>query len=486
MLSWMRDRTPEPNPALVLVLVLVAGGLLALGYALDARWWAAWLAPAPALAALLLSPPRWRPWLGLAIGLASGALTFGYHITTGSLAAALVIAAAYAFAWSSTLRLAATAAERLPAAVAALVLPTGWAAIDTLLIHISPHGSAGSLAYSQAGVLPVLQVASLGGVPAITFVILLPGSVAGLALARVLGRDIRGLTQATTAAGAIVGATLLFGLWRLEQPAARPGPAIAMIASDRSAPLGRRWSAFIKDYGSSIDHAARRGVTVLLPEAALRASPVEADAAAAWFARLAADRGTTFVAGIAVDGSPRGTNRALVITPDGERAWYVKQHLVPGLEDGFAAGNAPLIVSTPVARSGIAICKDMHFPTLGREYAGGRAKLMLVPALDFDVDDRSAMAMTVMRGIEGGFSIARATRQGYSFVSDPFGRIVAERRSGPAAGLLLAHAPGGLAAPTLYARVGDLFGWVCVAGLISLWIVVRQRTPAPPTPLPAS
>lgn len=482
----MQDRTPRPNAALVLVLALIAGGLLALGYALDASWWAAWLTPAPALAALLLSPPRWRPRLGLAIGLAPGAVTFGYHVTTGLLVAAVVIAAAYAFAWSSTLRLAVNAAERLPATVATLVLPTAWAAVDTLLIHFSPHGSAGSLAYSQAEVLPVLQVASLGGVPAVTFVILLPGSVAGLALARVLGRDIRGLRHATKVAVAIVGATLLFSLWRLEQPAGQPGPIVAMIASDRSAPLGRRWTEFMNDYGSSIDQAARRGVTVLLPEAALRASPVEANAAAAWFAKLAEDRGSTFVAGIAVDGSPRGTNRALVITTNGERAWYVKQHLVPGLEDGFAAGDQPLIVSTPVPGTGIAICKDMHFPTLGRDYAGARAKLMLVPALDFHVDDRSAMAMTVMRGIEGGFSIARATRQGYSFVSDPFGRIVAERRSGPGAGLLIARAPAGLDAPTPYARVGDLFGWLCVAGLIALWIAARQRTLALPTPVSAS
>ena len=76
-------------------------------------------------------------------------------------------------------------------------------------------------------------------------------------------------------------------------------------------------------------------------------------------------------------------------------------------------------------RTGVAICKDMHFPALGRENAVQGAALMLVPAWDFDRDgwmsDRLTARLTALRGVESGFAIARSTRGGVSSVSDRFG-----------------------------------------------------------------
>ena len=461
---------------LVVALALAGGALLAFGYANDPLWWAAWLATAPALAAVLLAPARLRLAAGLAVGLVSGALTFGYHVTTGSVAPAVAIAVAYAFGWAGTLRLAAAAAERWQATVAALVLPISWAAIDTLLIHFSPHGSAGSLAYSQAGVLPVLQAASLGGVPAVTFVLLLPGSFAGLMLAQWLGGPrLRRLGQAAVLTGVVVAGVLLFGWWRLDAGPGRSSTQVTMIASDRRAPEGRTWERFAADYGAAIDRAARPGVTVLLPEAVFRSDVSGAQRTAQSLAALARNRSATLVVGVVVDEGEKVTNRALVATPDGRFTWYVKQHLVPGVERDYTPGDRNLLVASPMAGTGVAICKDMHFPTLGRSYARDGARLMLVLASDFDVDDRMMAAVTAVRGIEGGYTVARAARHGMSFISDPYGRIVAERRSGAATGTLAARAPSALSTPTLYARVGDLFGWTCVAGSLALVLATRRR-----------
>ena len=464
------------RPFVIVALALMGGALLALAYANDPLWWAAWLAPAPALAAVLLAPTRLRTAVGWIIGLLSGALSFGYHVTTGSITAAVVIAVAYALGWGSTLRLAATAAGRWPATVSALVLPASWAAIDTLLIHFSPHGSAGSLAYAEARVLPVLQIASLGGVPAVTFVLLLPGSVAGLALARCLGGPfLRGLSHAAALAGLAVTGVLLFGWWRLDAAPGEPGAQVAMIASDQAAPGGRTWERFAAEYGAAIDRAARPGVTVLLPEAVLRTDLAGAERAAQRLASIALARRATLVAGVIVEDGTKVTNRALVATPDGRRAWYIKQHLVPGLESDSTPGEHNLLLPAPAA-AGVAICKDMHFPTLARSYARDGARLMLVPANDFDVDDRMMEAVTAWRGVEGGYAVARAARHGMSFVSDPYGRIVAERRSGAVTGTLIARAPSALPAPPLYARVGDLFGWICVAASLGLVLATRRRS----------
>lgn len=53
---------------------------------------------------------------------------------------------------------------------------------------------------------------------------------------------------------------------------------------------------------------------------------------------------------------------------------------------------------------------------------------MLVPAWDFVADLWQHGQIAVMRGVEDGFSIARAAKQGYLTVSDNRGRIVAETR----------------------------------------------------------
>jgi apolipoprotein N-acyltransferase len=214
-------------------------------------------------------------------------------------------------------------------------------------------------------------------------------------------------------------------------------------------------------------------VTVLLPEAVLRTDQAGAQRAAQAFSARARERRATLVVGIVVQEARRATNRALVATPDGRIAWYAKQHLVPGLERASTPGDRNLLVGSPVAGTGIAICKDMHFPTLGRAYARAGARLMLVPAYDFGVDDRMMTAVTAMRGIEGGYAVARATRGGISFVSDPYGRILAERRSEGATGTLVAPVPPALAASTLYARFGDLFGWTCVAAWLGLALAMR-------------
>jgi apolipoprotein N-acyltransferase len=460
---------------LVVALALLGGVMLALSYANYPLWWAAWLAPAPAVAAVLLAPRRLRVAVGLLVGLASGALSFGYHVATGSVTAAIVIAVAYALAWGSTLRLAAAAAERWPAIIAVLVLPASWAAIDTLLIHFSPHGSVGSLAYSQGGVLPVLQIASIGGVPAVTFILLLPGSVAGLTLARWLGSPgLRGMAQAAVLTSVVVGGVLLFGWWRLDAEPVRSSTQVTMIASDRPGPGRQTWERFAADYGAAIDRTARPGVTVLLPEAVLRTDVSGSQRAAHGLAALARDRGATLVVGIVVEEGEKVTNRALVATPDGRSAWYVKQHLVPGVEREYSPGDRNLLVASPVAGTGVAICKDMHFPTLGRSYARDGARLMLVLASDFDVDDRMMVAVTALRGIEGGYTVARAARHGMSFISDPYGRVLAERRSGAATGALVARAPSPLSSLPLYARIGDLFGWTCVAGWLALVLAMRR------------
>ena len=79
----------------------------------------------------------------------------------------------------------------------------------------------------------------------------------------------------------------------------------------------------------------------------------------------------------------------------------------------------------------------------------------------------------MLRGVESGFSIARAARGGgISFVSDRFGRVLSERRSEVALGVLESEVPISSEEPTIYASIGDLFGGICVIAWVVL-IAVR-------------
>lgn len=454
-------------------LAALSGGLLAMSYAMHPLWWAAWFAPAPAIVATMRSPVASRRWLTLVAGVIGGISSFSYHLTVGGWLAALLILALVAVAWSSAIRLTVTFVERGQFLRAVLAVPATWAAIDTLLIHLSPHGSAGSIAYSQMDALPVVQVASLGGVPAVTFVVLLAGSLLGVLVAGTSIVIRRGLLATSALAVASIGACLLFGAVRLHDAVSAPGVKVALIATDGVRTQPRSWDAFWKAYGGEIARVIGPGTIVVLPEAIVRLPAASAEQAGRSLAVYALQRRATVVVGIVVEEAGRLTNRALIAQPNGHYRWYLKQHLIPGVEAGITPGTSPVVLRYAATGIGVAICKDMHFPSLSRDYARSDARLMLVPAYDFDVDDWLTARMTVLRGVESGSSIARAARNGISFVSDRYGRVVAERRSNAAIGTLLIQAPADSGTVTYYAKFGDVFGWGCV--LVSA-ILLALRT----------
>jgi apolipoprotein N-acyltransferase len=438
-------------------------------------WWAAWIAPALAIAAVYLVAPAHRRWLAWAIGLIGGFSTLPYHLTVTGWVATIAILMVMALAWSHAIRLAVSVGERCSASASMLVIPTIWAAVDTLLIQFSPHGSAGSIAYSQMDALPVIQMASLGGVPAVTFIVLCGGSVAGLLLARLLGATMRGLPLATTLASIVVGGALLFGWARLSSGQGAERLSVTMLATDSLKTQPRDWPTLWDKYGAAIDKSAEPGSLVVLPEAVVRLDGRRAEQARSTLAAYAHRTQSTIVTGIVVDSNRKITNRSLIVGPNGQSAWYMKQHLVPGFESDMTPGDRAFVASFPVRGVGLAICKDMHFPTIGRDLARLGARLIIVIANDFEIDDWLTARMTIMRGIESGTSIVRSARKGISFASDRYGHVISERRSDLDVGILVTDVPLSAHSPTVYARIGELFGWLCLIGWIGVLLILRRR-----------
>ena len=140
-------------------------------------------------------------------------------------------------------------------------------------------------------------------------------------------------------------------------------------------------------------------------------------------------------------------NRAFVIAPDGEiHATYDKIHMFDvDLDNGeswresavYEPGQEAVITNIDNVKTGLAICYDMRFPQLFRDYAINGAEILTSPAA-FTRQTGEAHWHTILRSraIENGaFMIAAAQggvhedgreTYGHSLIVNPWGEIVGE------------------------------------------------------------
>lgn len=444
-------------------LSLLGGGLLAASYALHPLWWAAWLAPIPLVAAAV---GRTRNiWIASALAGAVATLPLiPYYLSLLGPGLVLNVILMRFGLLAIALGLTRFAVARLPLGIAMLAFPGAVAALEQITLATSVNGAAGSIAYSQSDMPGLIQVAALGGVPAVVFLILLPGSLAGLLLARAWPAAQRVGAVATLV---LLGLTVaLFSATHMRRSAG--AVEAVMLATDRFQYIPTEWARVWAAYSPAIQAQAPRGGLVVLPEKIALLDADQARTAARDVATAARRSGATLVVGVEVKtGAYR--NRALIASPDGHTAWYDKQRMVPHLEDRDVPGATPFYGVVDGVPFGVAICKDMHIPSIGRQYAG-RVGLMAIPAWDFRRDGWMGARMTAMRAVENGYAIARAARDGLVGGYDGAGRVLAERRSADGMAVARVTMPAEVR-PTLYGRIGDTFGWACVAAaaLLAGW-----------------
>lgn len=457
-----------------LALGLAAVALSALGWwfgsGLAPQWWLTWLAPLPVL---LLAPRVRRRWAALAAFAAyalGGLNQWSYlHGYIGLPMSTIVPAVAGP---GLTLALCALLFRRLlvrdrPVA-AALAVPALWVTIEYVNTQLSPHGTFGSIAYTQMDALAILQLAALTGLWGISFMLLLvPAALAVLAAPQVSRRG----RMAVAAGGVLLlVATLGFGSWRLQAPAtARVRVGLVSLEKPiRPALHDADGQALQARYVAAIDRLAAAGAqVVVIPETVF----ATAEATVPAFADAAQRHGLILDAGIDFTGDPRAErNMAMAFAPGAAMPLtYSKHHLIPGFEKQYTPGeDYRLLHGTPSI--GLAICKDMDFHDIGHAYAMRDTQLLLVPAWDFRIDGWLHSRMAIMRGVESGFAIARAARSGRLTLSDDRGRVVAEASSEQHDAELVGELPL-RETHTLYARWGDWLVWFDLAALVAVLVL---------------
>ncbi len=318
---------------------------------------------------------------------------------------------------------------------------------------------------------PMAQLASLGGVLALTLV-----ATGAAALPVAFGR--RGLAVAAVLIAASAGG----GSWRLAQPD-RPARPLMLRLVQPNAEQGAKWDpvrarAFF-DRLLEFTAAAPRPDLVIWPETAV---PYMLDYAPELAPMIAAAaQGVPVVTGIQSTDGMRYFNSLIVIGPDAQvAARYDKHHLVPFGEyipfgdtayalfgisafaarqgNGYAAGPGPAILDLGprIGRVLPLICYEAIFPQDVRG-APGRADWILQITNDAWFGTLTGpfqhLAQARLRAIEQGLPLVRVANTGVSAVIDAKGRVLAAIPLGEAAFLDRALPPALAATP--YARWGD-------------------------------
>lgn len=451
----------------------VTGVLLNFVQGVDPWWPVIWFAPIPLLVAALATSSLGEIFRLALVASVLGLISTAWYVLQGGgpvLEIAVVAAVftpphglpliAIVIIW----RIAVRDARRWHAP---LIFPVVAAAVDLVFNSVSSHGTWGSWANSQMGALPLIQMAAVGGTPAMVFVITLPAGTVVIALAR---RGTIATPQLAYGVPAVlVMAALGYGCVRLADPTVMPRVPVGLLAADHatmqpSDPGGSGDSTIAAYLQAAATLAAEGAEFIVLPEKIEILDAASAERMRGRLSAWAREHRTYLLAGFAIVNPDYRDNRAWLFDPTGDlKVDYAKRHLVPLVETRFRPGDNDAVITHAGRTLGVAICKDMDFPRLARRYGRAGVQVMLIPAWDFDVDGVFHSRMAVLRGVEQGFSVIRAANQGVLTVSDPYGRIVAEAPSaGPPVMALSAQAPlGGLG--TLYGRIGDAFGWACVA-----------------------
>jgi len=504
------------RPSLLAILLVGTGGLLyASAFPPHACDLAAWVALAPLLAVAARATRGGAFAAGFAYGTLFFAATVPWvvaavdaYFDAGPLGAVAVAAAICVLFVSVYVGLFAVAARAVLATGpwrALVGVPALWVTFEYARATLLTGLPWELLGHSQWQRIALIQVADLGGVYALSFIVAAVNVGTYLALrALVLVESPRRVARAAAplaAALGLVGAVLAYGGARVRaEQAGAPAPAVRVAVVQGNHPTRLAW-----DRGD----AERRLMTyvglsretlrdaqpdlVVWPEYAVGLYPAAEPAIVTALARLAAEtRGGLIFGAPRMDAAAtpaRYFNAAYHLAPGGRLAAYDKMRPVPfaeywplGIraahadEDArtFGAGTRSGVFTSAAGRLGALICYESIFPDLARALVHAGAEVLVNVSNDGWLDSAGLgagaqhLSITAFRAVETRRFVVRAATSGISGFIDPLGRPFALLAAGTRGVTTAAIAPR--RDQTFYARYGDCFAGACA--LIALAAVV--------------
>jgi apolipoprotein N-acyltransferase len=355
---------------------------------------------------------------------------------------------------------------------------------------VSPGGSLG---YSQAGVLPVVQVAAWTGVYGVSFALALMN--AALADAFVAWREgglDRRAALGLALAGAVAVGVVASGAAALRDAENANGPdavEIALVQANLD-PISR-WGErgpyntlevhlrmtreLLAEHPPAIVFWPEAAVTFLLEQETLYRSAI---------AGLLATSDTELVVGALRSEGPDGPpyrNSIYLMDGTGEiRGRYDKEYLLPFMEyfpigidmlrrsfghlREFSPGDQTGPLATRAGKAGILVCNEGMLPQFAAERVAAGAEYLVNPSNDGWIPHPSYLGqqfdMVALRAVEQRSYLVRVSDVGPSAIIDPWGRV--QGRTEPLTRAVLRGRIRPASERSLYGRTGDLFALLCV------------------------
>jgi len=402
-------------------------------------------------------------------------------------------------------------APRLRGFIATLVFPLAFTSFEYIGFQFTPFGTWGSLAYTQYGNLPLMQIVSVTGIYGLTFLITWFAAIVNWAWEQQF--DWSRISTGIKIFVGIMMVVLLYGSMYLVFLS--PNSNEVKVAGVQSH-LGKtllaseyewfyegdvtkaNWDSIFSKNKIVIDDlflisevAAKGGAKIVSWAEASIIVPKEDEPAFIDQGKQLAQQEQIYLemaysAILHTDPTrlpedKMWENKVILITPSGDALpQYRKTILVPGLEAMLAVkgdDDAPM-VNTPYGRISSLICYDNDFPSFVREKVGkAGADLLIGPSGDWEDIDPYHTNMMAFRAIENGFSVLRVTYQGLSAAYDYQGRTLATMDYFKTDDKVFTAFVPEKGVTTIYAKIGDVFAWLCVAGFITIsgLALIRKR-----------
>ena len=181
------------------------------------------------------------------------------------------------------------------------------------------------------------------------------------------------------------------------------------------------------------------------------------------------------------DGSPGGVYRKMHLVPFGEyvplkRLLFFAAPLVEAVSD-FSPGTEAVLLPVRGHMVSTSICYEIVYPNLVRNFALGGSELLTTITNDAWFGPTSApyqhFAQASMRAIEEGRYLVRSANTGISGIVDPYGRVLAKSEVFETA--VIVGEARFLKGRTIYMGIGDVFAYASVALTAALLLLARRR-----------
>ena len=494
MKTHVRLHQVEPTPRLG-YLWLALGTLCSL-FAANGRWGiplAAWLGP---LFLLRFTRTR-KPLIGFALAWLASAVAMLFALSSLQILTPIIIMVCLLFSTILTLpylldRLLTPRLILVSGVLASLLFPLSRVAGEYLISFTPAFGSVFSLAYTQYGNLPLLQIISVTGIYGVSFLIAWFASVGNWIWEQ--GFVWPRIRAVTLLYGGLLALVLLGGSLRLALfPPSSQTVRVAGISAAASTlqkvqdEIGHFYTT---QRFTPADLAQLRTAFAPLDDELLNLSQREASAGAKIIVwpeigayTLAADktglleRAQTLAReahiylemGLSVFQPPATYyDQAILVDQEGRVDWtYNKTYPAPGDPEKPGKGIVP-VMETLYGRLANVICFDADFPPLMRQAGSQDVDIMLVPSNDWPGIDPWHTQHAVFRAIENGYALVRQASNGLAMTVDDEGQVLAATDYYTTDQQTMIASVPVKGVWTIYAHVGDLFAWLCIAGMLFL------------------